>query len=210
VENPWAPDISFFDREYHLYYSISTFGSQRSCIGLATNKSLDPASLDYRWTDEGKVVVSMPGRDDFNAIDPNLVLDERGQPWLSFGSFHGGIKIIRIDPRTGKPLPPDLNMVTIAARPGGGAVEAPFVVFRGGHYYLFVSFDHCCRGADSDYKIMVGRSRRVVGPYLDRAGVPMVRGGGTLVLSGHGRSPGTEAQLPPHAEEGRLLGPPLL
>jgi len=85
----WAPDISFCGGQYHLYYSVSTFGSQRSCIGLATNKTLDPADKEYQWIDQGKVIESFPGKDDFNAIDPALVLDARKRPWLVFGSFWG-------------------------------------------------------------------------------------------------------------------------
>jgi arabinan endo-1,5-alpha-L-arabinosidase len=71
----WAPDISFFNGRYHLYYSVSTFGKNRSCIGLATNQTLDPKSTGYKWIDQGKVIESEPGRDDWNAIDPNVVLD---------------------------------------------------------------------------------------------------------------------------------------
>ena len=97
----WAPDISFFEGRYHLYYSVSTFGKNRSVIGLTTNRTLDPRSPDYRWVDEGKVVGSTP-EDDWNAIDPNLARDERGSPWLVWGSFWGGIKMRRIDARTGK------------------------------------------------------------------------------------------------------------
>lgn len=194
---PWAPDISFFGGEYHLYYSVSTFGSQRSCIGLATNKTLDPASKDFRWIDRGMVLDSRPGRDDFNAIDPNVVLDEGGRPWMSFGSFFGGIKLVQLDPVTGR-LPADGGKIRhLAARPKPNAVEAPYIVRRGDDYYLFVSFDFCCRGAKSDYNIVVGRSRRVEGPYLDRDGKAMTEGGGSVVLAGQGnvRGPGHNAVL---------------
>src|SRR3954471_10651902 len=81
----WAPDISFFNGVYHLYYSVSTFGSRRSCIGLTINKTLDPDSADFRWVDQGKVIETHQS-DNYNAIDPNLVMDERNQPWLVFGS----------------------------------------------------------------------------------------------------------------------------
>ena len=186
----WAPDISYFNGTYHLYYSASTFGSNRSSIGLATNKTLDPSSDEYRWQDQGKVISSYPS-DDWNAIDPNLVLDEAGQPWLSFGSFWGGIKLRKIDPATGKLDPRDQTLYSLAARPRTqgqpGAIEAPFIVREGGYYYLFVSFDFCCRGEMSTYNIRVGRSRRVTGPYIDRGGRDMREGGGTLVLEGGGR-----------------------
>jgi arabinan endo-1,5-alpha-L-arabinosidase len=190
----WAPDISFFDGQYHLYYSVSTFGSRRSCIGLATNKTLDRKSKDYKWEDQGMVIESSK-EVDWNAIDPNIVLDEKGTPWLSFGSFWSGLKIVRINHRTGKPA--ERTIYAIAARPGEGAIEAPFIVQKGNYFYLFASWDHCCKGTESDYKIVVGRSRRVNGPYLDRKGKPMIEGGGTLVLSGYERyrGPGHNAVL---------------
>ena len=189
----WAPDISYFDDEYHLYYSVSSFGSNHSCIGLATNSTLDPDSSDYNWTDQGMVVRSRSGQDKFNAIDPNVVLDENGKPWLSFGSFWSGIKLVQLDVRTGKPSG---RPIDIAGR-NGGAIEAPFVVRRRRWYYLFVSFDMCCKGKDSNYKVMVGRSRKVTGPYTDFWGKRMTEGGGTLVLAGYDnvRGPGHNAVI---------------
>jgi arabinan endo-1,5-alpha-L-arabinosidase len=184
----WAPDIAFFGGRYHLYYSVSTFGSQDSAIGLATSPTLDPGDPAYGWTDRGPVVESRRGRDAFNAIDPNVVIDAEGRPWLSFGSFFGGLRIVPLDPATGKPPADAPKPVAIATRgPGENALEAPFIVRRGEWYYLFASFDHCCRGARSDYNIRVGRSRAVTGPYVDADGVPMLEGGGTLVLEGAGR-----------------------
>lgn len=186
----WAPDVSYFNGRYHLYYSASTFGSNRSSIGLVTNRTLDPASDRFRWEDQGKVISSTPA-DDWNAIDPNLVLDEEGQPWLSFGSFWGGIKMRRIDPATGKLSQADATLYSLASRPRTkeqpGAIEAPLIIRRNGYYYLFVSFDFCCRGVNSTYNIRVGRSRKVTGPYADRAGRPMMEEGGTPLLAGEGR-----------------------
>ncbi|HUE82051.1 MAG TPA: arabinan endo-1,5-alpha-L-arabinosidase [Pyrinomonadaceae bacterium] len=186
----WAPDISFFNRKYHLYYSVSTFGSNRSSIGLTINETLDPTNSRYRWVDQGKIISSY-ATDDWNAIDPNLVLDEAGVPWLSFGSFWGGIKMRRIDPATGKLSARDNTLYSLASRPRGpdlhGAIEAPAIIRKNGHYYLFVSFDFCCRGVNSTYNIRVGRSLRVTGPYIDQGGKPMVEGGGTLLLTGGDR-----------------------
>lgn len=194
VRGLWAPDISFFDDEFHLYYSVSSFGSNRSCIGLATNKTLDPKSPHYRWIDRGMVIASKPGRDNWNAIDPNIVLDEKEVPWLSFGSFWSGNKLCRLDRKTGTRA--DDQLYSIAGR-DGGAIEAPFIIRKQGYYYQFVSFDYCCRGVRSTYKIMVGRSKKVTGPYVDRAGKPMMKGGGTLILAGYGRfrGPGHNAVL---------------
>jgi arabinan endo-1,5-alpha-L-arabinosidase len=182
----WAPDVSYFSGKFHLYYSVSTFGSNRSSIGLATNQTLDPGSENYRWVDQGKVMGSNP-MDDWNAIDPNVAFDEKDQPWLAFGSFWGGIKLRRLDLATGKLSSQDPSLYSLARRPSPGAIEAPFIIRRNGYYYLFVSFDLCCRGKDSTYNIRVGRARRIAGPYIDRSGKLMMDGGGTLVLSGAGR-----------------------
>ncbi|TWU37127.1 family 43 glycosylhydrolase [Novipirellula artificiosorum] len=184
----WAPDLSFHQGLYHLYYSVSSFGSQRSVIGLAVNKSLDIDHPDYNWIDRGKVIESWPGKGDFNAIDPALVVDAEGQWYLLFGSFWGGIKAIRIDPTTGKPVE-DAEILSIASRPNHPthAIEGAYVIHHDDYYYLFVSWDRCCDGADSDYKVAVGRSQMVTGPYVDADGKPMLDGGGTIVLQGDDR-----------------------
>jgi arabinan endo-1,5-alpha-L-arabinosidase len=206
----WAPDISYFNGEFHLYYAFSVFGRNTSGIALATNKTLDPTRPDFRWVDQGLVLRSREG-EDFNAIDPNLIVDGGGRAWLSFGSFWGGIKMRRIDPKTGKLSPEDSKLYSIAARerpanpppnppglPGNWqAIEAPFLVHHDDYYYLFVSFDLCCRGTKSTYKTMVGRSRQVTGPYEDAEGKSMVKGGGTPLLVGNARwlGPGGESVL---------------
>lgn len=199
VKNLWAPDISFFNGKYRLYYAVSTHGSNHSAIGLATNETLDPASPQYRWQDEGKIIHSRY-YNDWNAIDPNIILDHDGQPWLAFGSGWDGIKLRRIEARTGRLSTDDTKMYSLAARlpaPEGRPVEAPFIIRRGAFYYLFISFDRCCRGAESTYKIMVGRSQKVTGPYSDRMNTPMTRGGGTLLVASAGRwrGPGHNAVL---------------
>jgi arabinan endo-1,5-alpha-L-arabinosidase len=192
---PWAPDVSHFAGKYHVYYALSTFGGQRSVIALATNATLDPSSPQYRWEDRGVVLESVPGRTPFNAIDPNVALDEAGNPWLSWGSFWGGIKMRRLDPATGMVSKQDTTTYSLAARAGVNAVEGPtdaqaiegpFIIRHGGYYWLFVSFDACCRGAESTYNVRVGRATTITGPYMDRAGVAMTEGGGTLVLAGTG------------------------
>ena len=204
----WAPDISYFNGQYHLYYSVSTFGSNRSSIGLATNQTLDPASDKYRCVDQGKVIGSNVS-DDWNAIDPNVVFDEQDQPWLAFGSFWSGIKLRKLERATGQLSSQDQTLYSLASRPRSsdspGAIEAPTIIRKNNYYYLFVSFDFCCRGKDSTYNIRVGRARRVTGPYIDRSGKPMMEGGGTLVIAGAGRwaGPGHCAVL--HGKDGDHL-----
>ncbi len=190
----WAPDISYHLGRYYLYYSVSAFGKNTSIIGLATNKTLDANDPDFKWTDHGKVIQSVPGRDLWNAIDPNLVWDNANQPWLTFGSFWSGIKLVKLENNL-KEIAEPQQWYTIAKRersfktsdpdPGEGAIEAPFIVKKNGFYYLFVSFDFCCRGEESTYKIMVGRSGTVEGPYVDKEGLRMDMGGGTMVLKGN-------------------------
>ncbi|HEY3392371.1 MAG TPA: family 43 glycosylhydrolase, partial [Lacipirellulaceae bacterium] len=191
ARNAWAPEISFFNGKYHLYYSLSSFGVNDSAIGLATNKTLDRDSPDYEWADEGLVLRSRAGEDDFNAIDPNLVIEDEQNVWLAWGSFWGGIMMRRVDPDTGKLSSNDTTLHKLAARarrdehktpPVEGAIEAPFIVRRGEFWYHFVSWDFCCCGAQSNYKVVVGRSPRVTGPYVDKEGKPMNDGGGTLLI----------------------------
>ncbi|MCX7711716.1 MAG: arabinan endo-1,5-alpha-L-arabinosidase [Clostridia bacterium] len=184
-ESIWAPDISFYKGEYYLYYSVSAFGKNTSVIGLATNKTLNPDDPEYEWKDKGAVIQSKE-TDDYNCIDPNLIVDGKGQPWLSFGSFWSGIKLVKLNPATMKP-DAGAPVVSIASRPGNTAIEAPFIIYRDGYYYQFVSFDFCCKKTDSNYKIMVGRSKKVEGPYLDKDGKSMLEGGGTLVDAGDDR-----------------------
>ncbi|WP_437735763.1 arabinan endo-1,5-alpha-L-arabinosidase [Sorangium sp. So ce1335] len=194
VEDLWAPDISRFGGAYHLYYSASTFGSNRSCIGHATKASLDAAEP---WTDRGPAICSNTGatRDEWNAIDPNVAIDEEGTPWLAFGSFWSGLKMVKL---TASGERADTELHALASRPDArGALEAPFIVRRCGFYYLFVSFDSCCRGVDSTYKMVVGRSTSITGPYVDREGKAMTAGGGTLLVQGDSRwkGPGHNAVL---------------
>lgn len=186
VEAPWAPGIGFFNDRYHLYYSLSTFGSPRSVIGLTTNRTLDPQSAEYEWQDRGKVVESFAG-DDYNAIDAAVVEDADGGLWLTWGSWGGGIKMRALDRQTGFFSAADSTLYSLARRPVAQALEAPFIIRRNGRYYLFVSFDLCCRGVESTYTVRVGRSAAVTGPYVDRDGFDLRQGGGSVVVRGYGR-----------------------
>lgn len=179
----WAPDVLALNDQYFLYYSVSTWGSQVSAIGLATNPTLDSADPAFRWTDHGPVIRSGSG-DDFNAIDPALLHDVDGRLWLAFGSYWGGIKLVELDPRTGGRLSPDSPIHALA---WNSSIEAAYLHRRGEYYYLFVNWGACCRGTNSTYNIRVGRSTNVAGPYLDRDGVRLSDGGGSLFLETTGR-----------------------
>jgi len=123
TEMCWAPDISFFNGQYYLYYACSTFGSNHSVIGLATNTTLDPADAEYRWQDRGLVLESQT-KDDFNALDPHRALDRSGKHWLAYGSFWTGLKISQLDPQTGMLLP-DAQRTSIARRPNRKSMNSP-------------------------------------------------------------------------------------
>ncbi len=187
----WAPDVSFVDGLYHLYYAASTFGSGRSCIGHATTDSL---AMPIGWVDQGPVICSDLGGedvDDWDAIDPSTLTDPDGTRWMVFGSFGSGIKLIQLD-ESGARV--DDTLHALAARsPDNPAIQAPFLLYRAPYYYLFVSFDRCCQGVSSTYNIRVGRASDVLGPYVDRDGVPMLEGGGTLLLEGDDRWRGVGA-----------------
>ena len=224
----WAPDIAFVNGRYRLYYSVSTVGSNRSTIGLATNATLDPAVAGYGWRDEGLVVMSTPG-DDFNAIDPAFLADAQGRHWLSLGSFWTGLKLFELDPRTGKPLRPGEKPRAIARRPvPAGApsiIEAPYIFAHGGYHWLIASYDYCCKGVNSSYYTVISRSKAVEGPYLGKDGSSMVEGGGTVLLradlqekerfrgpghAGHFRDSDGTDHLVYHAYDQQRRGAPVL
>jgi hypothetical protein len=184
--NFWAPDVIYFNGLYHLYYSCSTFGSQVSAIGLATNPTLDPTDPGYLWTDQGAVVQSTTGSA-YNCIDPSVAFDASGNLWMSFGSFWNGIYMVRLDATTGLlHSTPTLTWLAFN-NASGDPIEASCLFYRAGYYYLFVDWGSCCSGIDSTYNIRVGRSSSITGPYLDRSGVDMRSGGGTLFLKTTGK-----------------------
>jgi arabinan endo-1,5-alpha-L-arabinosidase len=199
----WAPDISYHNGLFYLYYSVSAFGKNTSAIGVATNKTLDILSKDYLWTDHGRVIQSYPGKTNWNAIDPNIITDKKGKPWMSFGSFWDGLKLVKLTKDRLSIAEDAATIPTIASRKkqrsennppavddnpkdaGANAIEAPFIFFKNGYYYLFASVDYCCKGVKSTYKMIAGRSKKVQGPYLDKDNVSMAYGGGSLVLAGN-------------------------
>ncbi len=182
----WAPDVLFFNNQYHLYYAVSTFGSQVSGIGLVTNPTLDPTDASYHWTDQGPVIQSTNGSA-YNTIDPSFIWDTSSNLWMAFGSYWSGIYLVQLDPTTGLRLTPSSPTHQLAYN---SSIEASYVYHHGSYYYLFVNWGSCCSGVNSTYNIRVGRSTTVTGPYLDRNGVNMVSSGGSLFLRGTGKFSG--------------------
>jgi arabinan endo-1,5-alpha-L-arabinosidase len=186
ASNYWAPDVVFVDGEYHMYYSVSTFGSQQSGIGLRTNPTLNPAAANYAWTDRGAVLTSTNGSA-YNAIDPGILLTSTGKMYMSFGSFWNGLYITELNPTTGLRITPNSAVTRIAQNPAGAhPIEAAYLHERDGYFYLFVNYDTCCAGVNSTYNIRVGRSISPTGPFLDKNGVNMINGGGSMFLGTEG------------------------
>jgi arabinan endo-1,5-alpha-L-arabinosidase len=178
----WAPDVVFVKDRYLLYFSVSTFGKSTSAIGLLSNPTLDPADPKYKWTDEG-IVIQSPALENFNAIDPAIVNDPADGLWMVWGSFWDGIKLVQLDPATGKRLAPNSPIHSLARN---NQIEAAYIHRNGEYYYLFVNWGQCCRGVQSTYNIRVGRSKKITGPYLDKEGRDLARNGGTLLLETEG------------------------
>lgn len=182
----WAPDVIKLNNRYLVYYSVSAFGKRTSAIALASSPTLNPTAEDYGWTDHG-IIVETDESSDHNAIDPGLILTPEGELWMTYGSFWSGIKLVQLDPETGKRISPDSPLYSLADKE---EIEAPAIFYHDGFYYLFVNWGHCCRGVRSTYNIRVGRSKQITGPYLDRDGVDLLDGGGTLVLETNGSAIG--------------------
>ncbi|WP_205589842.1 family 43 glycosylhydrolase [Mucilaginibacter celer] len=197
----WAPDISFYNGQYYLFYSVSAFGKNTSAIGVATNTTLHTDDPAYQWVDHGKVIQSIPGKTNWNAIDPNLITDKDSTPYLIFGSFWDGLKLVKLN-KERLSIAEDLDKIpTIATRrktvaenlpavdgnpvdAGGNAIEAPFIFTHGKYFYLFASIDYCCKGPKSTYKMIIGRAKKLKGPYVDKDGIAMNKGGGSILLAG--------------------------
>lgn len=178
---PWAPDVSTFGGRVHLYSSFSAkFGDNISCI---THLSTEDIAANV-WTDHGPVICS-EGNENYNAIDADVGFDTDGNAFLAFGSFWDGIFAFPLEPdgsRKGE------GMTRLAWAP---QIEAPVLFYRCGYYYLLVTWGLCCPGEGRSvdqltYRVAVGRSSNILGPYTDREGQALVDGGGTLVVEGNG------------------------
>ena len=179
--NSWAPDIIRSADKYFLYYAAP--GTQpKAAVGLLVGRTLDPASPDYKWEDAGPVVWS-DGVEDSNAIDPGVMRDPtNGTMWLTYGSYFGYIRLVELDPKTGRRLHPEAKPLNIAINS-----EASIMIVHDGWYYLLVTHGSCCAGGNSTYNIRMGRSRKVTGPFVDNMGIDMLQGGGKLFAGSSGR-----------------------
>ena len=175
----WAPDIIKLGDRYLLYYSVSSFGKMTSAIGLATNPTLDPNDPAYQWTDQGFVVQTKDGGN-HNAIDPAVFHDTDGSLWMTYGSYWTGIKLVQLDPQTGKRKAPDSTLHSLAFNE---SIEAAYLCRHDDYYYLFVNWGSCCQGPKSTYNIRIGRSKTITGPYVDKAGTNLLQRGGSIFLA---------------------------
>lgn len=175
----WAPDVAKLNGEYYLYYSVSSWGSEVSAIGLVTSPTLDPSQPGYRWTDRG-IVVQSRAKEWMNTIDPCIFHAPDGTLWLTYGSYIGTVDVVQLDPKTGlRPAGPDAP----APRPLSSHSEASAMIFHDGWCYLFVNRGSCCQHEKSTYHIMVGRARAPTGPFLDDQGKDLLKNGGRMFLA---------------------------
>ncbi|HUP05441.1 MAG TPA: family 43 glycosylhydrolase [Bryobacteraceae bacterium] len=176
-----APDIIKIGDRYLVAYAIGAGAQHASDVHTMWNKSLDPQSPNFKFTDD-TVVVGSNGVEDNDAIDPSFLLDPTtGRLWLTYGTYFGFIRLVELSPKTGKRVAGNqpLNI--------GIDMEATDLIYRDGWYYLLGTHGTCCDGANSTYNIRVTRSRKVTGPYLDNMGIDAMRGGGKLVVAASGR-----------------------
>lgn len=182
-----APDaIKIGDRYLVVYGSTGggLGGGHDGKINTMWNKTLDPKSPDFKFSDP-IVVASSANMEDCDAIDPGLLLDPTtGRLWVSYGTYFGFIRLVELDPKTGMRVKGN-KAINIAID-----CEATDLMYRDGWYYLLGTHGTCCDGANSTYNIVVGRSKKVTGPYLDNMGRDMLEGGGKMVLAAGGRVTG--------------------
>lgn len=175
-----APDVVKIGDRYLIVYGATgggLGGGHNGRILTMWNKSLDPKSPDFKYS-EAVVVASSNGVEDNDAIDPGLLLDPTDDRlWMSYGTYFGFIRLVELDPKTGKQVEGN-KPVNIAID-----CEATDLIYRDGWYYLLGTHGTCCDGPNSTYNIVVGRSKKVTGPYLDNVGRDMLEGGGKMVLA---------------------------
>lgn len=182
-----APDAVKIGDRYLIAYSATgggLGGSHRGTVLTMWNKTLDPNSPDFKYT-EAIAVASSEDNEDCDAIDAGLLLDPTdGRLWLSYGTYFGFIRLVELDPTTGKRMEGN-EPINIAID-----CEATDLIYRNGWYYLLGTHGTCCDGPNSTYNIVVSRSRKVTGPYIDNMGRDMLEGGGKMVLAAGNRQTG--------------------
>lgn len=175
-----APDVMRIGNRYLFIYGATgggLGGRHNGRILTMWNKTLDPDSPDFRFSEPIEVVAS-DGLEDNDAIDPGLLLDATtGRLWASYGTYFGSIRLIELDPLTGQRVDGN-RTIDIAID-----CEATDLIQRNGWYYLLGTHGTCCDGVNSTYNIVVGRSREVTGPYIDNVGRDMKAGGGRMVVA---------------------------
>jgi len=186
----WAPDLFHFNNQYGVFYCGSVFGKRTSAIGVVTNANLDFSSPADGWTDQGEVTRTT-NSNNYNAIDADVVVTPDGEYWMTYGSWNaGGIRLIKLDPKTGKQASDDKTNYQIATR-GGSGIEGPSLIEHGGQYFLFTAWDVCCKQGDeieqTTYKTAMGRADKVNGTYVDRNGKNLNDGGGTILMQRYSR-----------------------
>lgn len=182
-----APDIMKIGDRYLCIYGATgggLGGGHAGRILTMWNKTLDPKSPDFKWTEAVEVCAS-DGMEDQDAIDPGMLLDPTtGRLWVSYGTYFGTIRLIELDPKTGFRVKGNKEKdIAIDC-------EASDLIYRNGWYYLLGTHGTCCDGVNSTYNIVVGRSRNVEGPYLDNVNRDMFHGGGRLVIAAGDRKTG--------------------
>jgi arabinan endo-1,5-alpha-L-arabinosidase len=182
----WAPDIYYRNGKYYLYYTVSAWMNFNSSIGLATATTLDTTNPAYKWIDEGQIISYKNGGEGVNVIDPNLFEDSDGKTYLFYGSYKAGLRMVELDLKTGKLLNNPPQIITITKALGEGV----FVIKGPKYYYIFASRGICCKGMQSNYQIVMGRSQNVRGPYLTKDGKSWVDNNYTLFLAGDSTEPG--------------------
>lgn len=182
----WAPDIHFYKGTYYLYYSVSAWMNFNSSVGLATNTTLDSTNPKYKWVDQGQVISYKNGGEGVNVIDPNAFRDEDGKLWLVYGSYKAGLRLVELNPTTGKLLSDKPELTTITTSLGEGS----FIIKGHGYYYIFASRGRCCAGMQSTYQMVMGRAKNIKGPYLNKEGQSWVDNKYSLFLAGDSTEPG--------------------
>ncbi len=182
-----APDALKIGDRYLIAYSSTGGGLGGGHAGTVLtmwNKTLDPESPDFKFTDPIEVARS-EFDEDCDAIDAGLLLDPTtGRLWLTYGTYFGFIRMVELDPETGARVEGN-EPVNVAID-----CEATDLIYHDGWYYLLGTHGTCCDGTNSTYNIVCGRSRNVTGPFLDNMGRDMIAGGGKMVLAAEERMMG--------------------